>query len=144
MKALLLILLASAVTATGHQQRVPSDTEVVSQIVALENLWTRAAAAKDLKVLEIILDASFICVESGGRFLTKAEVMKNVAPRHGRLSDPMVVRIFGDTAVVTGTYQVEGAARGKPFTRRDRFVDTWRRKNGVWVSIASLATPIGS
>jgi ketosteroid isomerase-like protein len=140
---LLLIPLACAVTATGNQ-RAASDSEVVSRIVALENLWTRAAAAKDLKVLEIILDAAFVCVDSDGRFLTKADVMKDVTPPHGRLPEAMVIRVFGDTAVVTGTYEIEGAERGRPFTRRDRFVDTWRRKNGVWVSIASLATPIGS
>jgi ketosteroid isomerase-like protein len=123
---------------------VASDSEVVSRIVALENLWTRAAKAKDLKVLEIILDAAFVCVDSDGRFRTKADVMKAVTLQHGRLLDAMVVRVFGDTAVVTGTYQIEGAEQGKLFSRRDRFVDTWRRKNGVWVSIASLATPIGS
>jgi ketosteroid isomerase-like protein len=144
MRALLLLMLfACSVTVTGHQP-VASDSEDVSQIVALENLWTRAAAAKDLKVLEIILDVAFVSVDCDGRFRTKADVMKDVTPRRGRLSEAMVVRVFGDTAIVTGTYEIDGGERGKPFTRRDRFVDTWRRKNGVWVSIASLATPIGS
>jgi ketosteroid isomerase-like protein len=137
------MLLACAVPAIGNQH-VATDAEIESQIIALENLWTRAAAAKDLKVLEIILDPSFVCVDSNGRFLTRAELMKEVTPRHGRLSEAMVVRVFGDTAVVTGTYQIQGVERGKPFTRRDRFVDTWRRKKGAWVSIASLATPIGT
>ena len=58
------------------------------------------------------------------------------------LSEAMAVHLHGETAIVTGIYGTKGVDHGKPFVRRDRFVDTWRYKNGVWTSIASLATPL--
>jgi hypothetical protein len=56
----------------------------------------------------------------------------------------MVVHLHGDTAVVTGIYQTTGIEHGKPFKHRERFIDTWRYKNGVWMSIASLTMPLGT
>jgi len=60
------------------------------------------------------------------------------------LSQSMVVHFHGDAAVITGIYETKGVDHGKQFVRRSRFVDTWLYKNGVWKSIASLTTPIGS
>jgi len=138
-------LAAFAATWGGYAQET-SDSDVGSKIVALENLWNQAVEARDLKALDAILDDAFVNVDAEGKILTKAEVLADVKASRGvRVSsEAMVVHLHGDTAVVTGIYQLSGAERGKPFVRRQRFVDTWRYKSGIWVSIASLATPLGS
>ena len=138
-------LLACAGTSAGYAQRT-SDFDTGSKIIALENVWNQAAQAKDLKALGELLDDTFIYVGPDGKMLTKAEVLADVQASHGVqvLSQSMVVHLHGDTAVVTGIYQTKGVNRGKVFVRHERFVDTWRYKNGAWVSIASLATPLGS
>jgi ketosteroid isomerase-like protein len=138
-------LAACAATWGGYAQET-SDSDVGSKIVALENLWNQAVEARDLKALDAILDDAFVNVDAEGKILTKAEVLADVKGSRGvRVSsEAMVVHLHGDTAVVTGIYQLSGAERGKPFVRRQRFVDTWRYKSGIWVSIASLATPLGS
>ncbi len=142
---LLVVALACAGISAGYGQRTP-ESDGGSKIIALENVWNQAAQAKDLKALGALLDDAFVYVDREGKLLTKAEVLADVQASHGLqiLSESMVVHLHGDTAVVTGIYQIKGVDRGKAFVRRDRFVDTWRYKNGVWMSIASLATPIGS
>jgi hypothetical protein len=53
----------------------------------------------------------------------------------------MMVRVHGDTPIVTGLYTLKGGARGRPFVERGRFVDAWLLKSGQWVTIASLSAP---
>ena len=139
---MLLVLLACMPSAYCAQGT--SDSDAGSKIVALENLWNQAAEARDIVAMGRILDDAFVYVDPEGRLLTKTEVLADVKASHGlRFAlEAMVVHLHGETAVVTGIYKMEGMEGGKPFVRRDRFVDTWRYKNGYWVSIASLATPI--
>jgi ketosteroid isomerase-like protein len=144
MRTLLLAGLLACAGISANYAQEPSDSDVSSKIIALENLWNQAAEAKDLDALDRILDDAFVYVDSDGRLMTKTEVLGDVKASQGIrvTSDSMVVHLHGDTAVVTGIYKTTGMERGRRFVRRDRFVDTWRYKNGSWVSIASLATPI--
>jgi ketosteroid isomerase-like protein len=144
MKALMVMVLLMCMWPSAYCVDGTSDSDAGSKIVALENLWNQAAEAKDVVALDRILDDAFVYVDPDGRLLTKTEVLADVKASHGlRFAlESMVVHLHGEIAVVTGIYKVEGVERGKPFVRRDRFVDTWRYKNGYWVSIASLATPI--
>jgi len=144
MRTLLLVLLLVCVRPSACCAQGASDSDAGSKLVALENLWNQAAQAKDMVALDRILDDGFVYVDPTGRLLTKTEVLADVSASHGMrfALETMVVHLHGETAVVTGVYRMEGVERGKPFMRRNRFVDTWRYKNGFWISIASLATPI--
>jgi ketosteroid isomerase-like protein len=144
-RLMLAVLLACAGTSAGSGQRIP-ESDAESKIIALENVWNQAAQGKDLKALAALLDDAFVYVDPDGKMLTKVEVLADVQASRGLqiVSESMVVHLHGDTAVVTGIYQIKGVDRGKAFVRRDRFVDTWHYTNGAWRSIASLATPIGS
>lgn len=140
---ILLMLLAGMGTLAGYGQ---TSADATSKLFALENVWNQAAQRKDLGALQHLLDDAFVYVDSSGRILTKTDVLASVQASSVLqvLSESMVVHLHGDTAVVTGIYQTKGIEHGKPFKHRERFIDTWRYKNGVWMSIASLTTPIGS
>jgi ketosteroid isomerase-like protein len=140
---LLVVLLACPQTANNYVYKI-SDSDTVARIIALENVWNRAAQLKDVGALNEILDDAFVYVDPAGRLLAKAEVLADVKASQGIQvsSESMVVHLHGDTAVVTGIYRVKGVDHDRPFVRLDRFVDTWHQKNGAWVSVASLATPI--
>ena len=136
-------LLTCLGTPAGYGQD-GSDSDVRSKIIAMEHVWNQACQVKDLKALDRILDNDFVFVDADGRLLTKPEVLADVkasAAVHV-ISDALVVHVHGDTAVITGTYRMSGVEGGKAFVRSGRFVDTWLYRNGLWFSIASLATPI--
>jgi glucose/arabinose dehydrogenase len=146
MKKLLLFALLACSRTPASPAQTASDSAVGSKIAALENLWNLATQSKDANALDRILDDTFVNVTSDGRLLTKAEILADAKASSNRVvttSESMIVHLHDDTAVVTGIRKTTGLLHGRPFARQDRFVDTWLYKNGSWVSIASLATPIG-
>jgi ketosteroid isomerase-like protein len=138
---MLFALLACAGTSAGYAQG-DSDSDAASKIVAMEHVWAQAYMVKDPRALARILDDAFVCVGSDGKLLTKAEVMADVKTSTALqvLTESMVVHLHGNTAIVTGTFQTKGVERGKPYARRERFVDTWLYKNGQWVSLTTMVT----
>ncbi len=143
MKALnWVMLLVCLGTSLGYGQGNDPDAE--SKIIALERVAKlQAYEAKDLKTLDAMLDDAFVYVDSKGRLRNKAEILAYVQATTSLqfIVKAMLVRMHGDTAVVTGLYRMKAVERGKPFDQQGRFVDTWLYKNGRWVGIASLLTP---
>ena len=139
----LVLLLVCTGSPAGYTQGT-SDSDVTAKIVAMEHMWSQAYVLKDSKALERILDDAFVNLESDGRLITKADVLAEVkvSTLLQVLTESMVVHLHGDTAIVTGVFLMKGVERGKPFAQRERFVDTWICKNGQWVTIAGLVTPI--
>jgi len=140
--AWLVLFMLAGVQAASAQEA--SDSDVKTKIIALERVAKlQASADKDLKTLDELLDADFFYVDPSGKLQTKAQLMAFVrmADSLQFLTDAMVVQLHRDTAIVTGIYQIKGVVRGRPYLSRGRFLDTWLRKGGRWVAIASLATP---
>jgi ketosteroid isomerase-like protein len=137
------VILACAGTLTSYAQKAP-DSNAGTKIMALENLWGQASAIKDLKSLNTIFDDAIVYVDVDGGLMSKAEVLADVkrSPALQFIPESMDVHLHGDTAIITGTYWLKRLERGKPIARRRRFVDTWRYKDGIWLLIASLSTPI--
>ena len=137
-------LLASVGTSASYAQG-DADSDVEAKILATEHMWGQAYVSKDPKALERILDDAFVNIDSDGVVQNKAEVVAEVSTSTivQFLTESMVVRLHGNTAIVTGIFQLKGVDHGKPFAQRERFVDTWFYKNGQWVSIAGLVTRIG-
>ena len=118
-----------------------SESTITSKIIALENAWSRAAETKDLRSLDWILDDAFVYVDTDGRLLTRAEVLRDVNQSgvEQMVTEAMVVHVHGSTAVVTGSFRTKSARDGKLVSQRGRFVDTWIFKNNSWICIASAA-----
>jgi hypothetical protein len=59
--------------------------------------------------------------------LTKAEYMARVKANATHIeqivAEEMNVQMFGETAIVVGTYRVQGVENGKPYLRRGRFTE---------------------
>jgi ketosteroid isomerase-like protein len=141
---MLVALLACSGTLAGYTQG-DADSDVGAKILAMEHMWGHAYVSKDPKALERILDDTFVNVDSDGILQARAEVLAEVRTSTvvQFLTESMVVHLHGNTAIVTGIFQIKGVDHGKPFAQRERFVDTWFYKNGQWVSIAGFVTRIG-
>ena len=139
----LCLLIACAGTPPGYAQEA-SDSDTAAKLVAMEHIWSQAYVLKDSKALEQILDDSFVRVASDGKLTAKADVLAEVAASTVLrvVTESMVVHLHGNTAIVTGILQMKGVERGKPYVRRERFVDTWLCRGGQWVTLSDLVTPI--
>ena len=120
---------------------------VQSKIIAMEKAWNQAFKFRDKKALGEILHDSIVLVNDDGSLETKSGFLAGVEAAKqsdDQQAEPesIAVHVFGDVAIATGIFKEKGVENGKPYTRRNRFVDTWVAKNGNWVCVAASATPV--
>jgi ketosteroid isomerase-like protein len=117
-----------------------------AKIMALEKAWNQAYKLGDTKALGTLLDDAVVLIEDDGTIKSKAEFLASVksttANEEQVAPESMAVHIHGQTAISVGVFAAKGTRNGKPYVRRERFVDTWIMKNGNWVCVATNATPI--
>ena len=120
---------------------------VQSKIIAKEKAWNQAFKFRDKKALGEILHDSIVLVNDDGSLETKAgflSAVESAKQSDDQQAEPesIAVHVFGDVAIATGVFKEKGVENGKPYTRRNRFVDTWVNKYGNWVCVAASATPL--
>jgi ketosteroid isomerase-like protein len=141
--ACLLVLLGTTSLFVSAQENDPA---VQSKIIALEKAWNQAYKIGDTKALDALLDDAIVLVNDDGSVQSKKEFLVSVHATNAQeqqvAPESMSVRVFGNTAIASGVLKVKGVENGKPYTRREQFVDTWVNKGGRWVCVATDATPI--
>jgi len=141
-------LLLALICAPSLLLSAQNDTNsgVQSKIIALEKAWNQAYKLGDTRALEEILDDQIVLINDDGSIQTKAEFLASVRPAKSQeqqvAPESMKVRVFGNTAIATGVFRAKGVEAGKPYVRRERFVDTWVNKGGKWLCVATNATPV--
>ena len=112
-----------------------------SRIIALENSWNQAELHNDAHAVDMLLADDFIMTVADGYTMNKKQMLDSVRDTSYRpdvlQSQDMNVRMYGNTAIVTGAYLEKGRDKGKPFERRGRFTDTWIQLAGEWRCVAS-------
>ena len=118
---------------------------VTTKIVAMEKAWNQAFKLRDTKALDSLLADGMVLVNDDGSLQSKEAFIKFVhdsKPSEDEQVTPesIDVRIVGDVAIATGIFRSKGMENGRAYQRQDRFVDTWIRRGGSWVSASASAT----
>jgi len=150
MRRALIAVIVVCSTAVGGFAQTDSDASTKSKIVALEQSWNQAYKSGDTKALDAILDDGIVLVNDDGSVQSKEEFLASVksstpqptAQQQQVAPESFSVHVFGNVAIATGVMRVKGVEAGKPYTRRERFVDTWLLKKGTWVCVGTDATPV--
>lgn len=116
------------------------------RVLALETAWGHAIELKDTKALDQMLGSGFVAVEIDGTVSNKAEFLASIRdpgyqPSQA-VNEQINVQVYGGAAVVNGIFRVKGVEKGKPYVHRERFIDTWIKKDQSWQCVASSATLI--
>jgi hypothetical protein len=139
--AIMLCLVAMRAWPQGN-----SDTNAASKILALESIWNQAEEKGDARALDLIFDASMVYIDEDGSLLTKSQFLarvKVVGPQlQSLVTHTISVHVYGDTAVIAGTYHAKGMEKGKTYQRGGRFIDTWVLTKGAWLCVAAQSTPV--
>ncbi|MFY9791980.1 MAG: nuclear transport factor 2 family protein [Candidatus Sulfotelmatobacter sp.] len=140
--ALIVLLLSAHLTA----QAVDKSDGDRSRIIALENAWNQAVREKDTSALNLLLGPELVYVDYDGTLMDKAQYLASVKSQVVQperiVSESMNVHLFAAAAVVEGIYRETGEKNGKSYTLRERFSDTWIRRNESWECVASHSTLI--
>src|ERR1700747_3403116 len=146
MKKLLLCSAALLIAASlpAPPQNPPSDE--AGRVLGLETAWNHAIEAKDTKALDMLLASSFVAVEIDGSVSSKSEFLAGIKAPESQpsqaVNEQINAQIYGEAAVVVGIFRVKGVEKGKPYVHRERFIDTWIKRDQAWQCVASSATLI--
>ncbi len=106
------------------QCMIGGDFAGLAALVHDQLVYTHSTAAVDNK-------ASWIDSMKSGRVKYKSA---NISDRE--------VRLFGDTALVTGRAEMQAEIGGQPKTLRLRFLDAWTKTPQGWKFVAWQSTPL--
>jgi ketosteroid isomerase-like protein len=138
LRPLILLLALSSVPLAQNSSRVEGDE---TKIIALENLWNQMQINHDADAMGKLLDSDFVLTDYDGMVMSKAQFLASIRDTSNQLtvevSTDMKLHRHGDTVVVIGATREKGTEKGKPYTHQGRFTDTWIKKEGQWVCIAS-------
>ena len=120
-------------------------------VARLDVEYQAAVERNDAEGMARILADDFVLVLGNGKTLTRSDLLESARAREvtyeHQVEDPgtQIVRVWGDTAVVTARLWVKGVrAGGASFDRRLWFSDTYVRTASGWryaFGQASLALP---
>ena len=138
------LVLAAAVPLQAEQPKADSDAAISQTLQAMEQAWLDAEKNNDAAAFEQIVADDWIAVNPDGKSQTKAERAAEIKTAHvvsATLGD-MRVRVFGDSAVVTGTDDEITMTDGKKSGDHYVWTDVFLKRNGKWLAVASQTAQI--
>jgi ketosteroid isomerase-like protein len=133
----------SAVSARAQMGATPS---VEEQIKKMERDRAAAVVKADVATLEGLTADDYILINANGQLSNKAETMNNIKTGVIKLSanevSDMKVRVYGDTAIVTGKSTAKGTIGGRELKGPVMFTRVYVKKDGKWKSVAFQQTPV--
>jgi len=141
----MIVELAIAIAIAALQ---PIDSAATTrELEAFEQQLAEAWKAGDCAGWGARLAPEWSVIHITGHIISRAEALELCKSPHSPIDsqkvDEIVVRPYGDSAVVTGrTTVVTGGA--SPVTVSLRFTDVFERRDGRWLVVASHATRLGS
>lgn len=136
MKTLAWAVALMSMGAAGTLQASPEEDR--NTVAALDTEFQAAVKRNDAATIERILHDDMVLVLGDGRTVMRAEIVKAALEKRIAYEcqdeDPgtQVVRVWGDTAVVTARLWVKGKSKDAEFDRRLWFSDTYVRTPQGW------------
>ncbi len=114
------------------------------ELLKLENEFAGAVASNNADALHRLLADDWIIVEPDGGMIDKArflEVIRSGALSHESMeSTDLKVRVYGNTAVVTGLTTSKGKFMGQDFTSCERATDIFVKQADRWQCVFTQLT----
>lgn len=150
------LLLALGALAFGEPPAKAADAESKKassgeeELRTLEAKLNEAIVRADLRFFDRVFAADFTHTNHTGAFRTKAEWLANhkpgaKSPYESFDTEDLAVRLYGDTAVVTGRSIPKGKdSMGQAITGQFRFNRVWVKRDGRWQVVSFQGTRIAS
>ncbi|HEX8492503.1 MAG TPA: nuclear transport factor 2 family protein [Pyrinomonadaceae bacterium] len=143
----MMLLLAMSAIIRGQVSGVDQSKGVEQTLIRLEQEKDEAHVRGDKAVFERIYADDYTGINGRGGFSSKKDVLEFNATRgpmyESYASEDIAVRVFGDTAVVTGRY---GFKYRKPIKGKDdnqyRYTNVYVKRQAGWQIVAAQFTRI--
>ena len=121
-----------------------ADQATIREVVDMERQAREAILRRDAEFSQRNLADDYVAITPLGQVTTKQDSVS--ARKSGQLRydtvdvSDMVVRVYGDTAVVTARADVKGHQLGEDFSGPYRYTRVWVRRAGHWQAVSYQAT----
>lgn len=142
-----LLVPATALLAAGCALPLPRPADDVAQLTRQAEAWDAAIVRQDRAAIAANMAEDFRQIDPAGDVFDKAAFVADIVAPELRI-DPYTVqdfevRLYGDTALLSGRTRMTGHYAGKPFSSHYRYIDVYVRRGGAWrivsVQITKLA-----
>ena len=136
------------VSAAFAPARPDGDAATIAALTKQADAWDKAIVAKQRPAIEGNMAPEFRAIDGAGTVEDrKTFVDGQMAPK--LTIDPYTVedfdvRLFGDTALLSGRTRMTGRFDGQPFTSHYRYIDIYVKRGGAWQIVSVQITRLAS
>ena len=116
----------------------------VDSVQKLERTWLDAYEQHDTKAMDAIVADDFTITFPNGGMQTKPQIMAAIkspraagGPTMKFRTEQVQPRAYGDVVILVGIVITEYQRDGKTVSERQRYTDTYVKRNGRWQVVAS-------
>jgi len=114
------------------------------ELLKLEKEFAEAIVKNNLEGVERLVVDDWIIIGPDGEIVERArffEVIKSGAMTHDTMeAEDFRIRIYGDSAVVTGITRAKGKFMGQEFSTQERATDVFVKRDGRWQCVLTHLT----
>jgi len=149
-RILVLAVLAMAASSVSLCQMTEDKSapkgKAEQELIKLEKDRAQAAVRGDTAFLEQNTADDYTFINPRGTLATKAQMLAAFKSGDIKLQsnelDDLQVRVYGDTAVLTGRSTQKGQTQGQDSSGQYRFTRVYVKRDGHWQSVAFQSTRI--
>jgi ketosteroid isomerase-like protein len=135
---------APASVQTGVTSTAAASTE--DEIKNLEEARNQAVLHGDVAALDRMTADDYTFITLRGELRTKADILQGFRSGsfhyESRQISDLEVRVYGNTAVVTGRSIQKGMENGKDYSGDYRFTRVYVKQSGRWITVALQTTVV--
>jgi ketosteroid isomerase-like protein len=136
----------AALSPAAARAQGASGPSVEEQIKKMERDRAAAVVKGDVAAIEGLTSDDYTLINANGQLSGKAQTMDAIKTGSIKLTSnevsEMKVRIYGDTAIVTGRSDAKGVVGGRELKGPVMFTRVYVKKGGKWQSVAFQQTPV--
>jgi ketosteroid isomerase-like protein len=150
MKRIITIIVLACATslftpAQATKEKATGDVSSEQLIVRLESEGREATLKNDIEANDRLLADDWMNINVDGSITTKAKLLELLKARSFKImsidNDEVMVRVYGDAAVVTGRSTTKRAGQGDEIvTRQVRFTRVYAKRLGRWQVVSAHNT----
>ena len=119
-------------------------SEAEEELLKVEKEFANAIVKNDPEAIGRFVADDWIVIDPDGGIVDRArffEVIKSGVLTHQMMeSEDLRVRVYGDSAVVTGLTRTKGKFMGQDFSTQERATDVFVRRDGRWQCVLTHLT----
>jgi ketosteroid isomerase-like protein len=139
---LLTLVFSSLVVGQGKTKNKGAQAGGVDQqLKQMEDDWQKATRTKDAALLKRIIADDWVATDDKGKALNREQYISQTTSTtdvvQSNENTDMQVRVYGNTAVVTGGLTEKGTRNGTAYLDTYKWTDVFVKRGGHWQAVVS-------